>query len=576
MMKFIYIIIILIWPILLSAQKGINVTGRVSLRMINTQYDEKSEIKPDTIVSSDYSKTTLIPGFQQNLNLALFARTASTDWTLLGDIRNDPWNELNAIERVNRFSLSTRFGGGHEIVLGDFFESGSEFFVQSREIRGARINLKFERLWNNNSYLYTIFSGGRVERSYTIGDRLRDLYRQYENTGRYRRYLGSGSLMIGDRDLFSLGLHYLYALDDSSSIPESINQPLANQNTGVSGSVLLFKRKIRIFGEGYYSIKDSLGINSVDDYAYKGGIDLRLDNYKLLGYYYRIGYDYLTAGSPYLNNDRQGYFANTAYYFPDIITLFAEGEYYTNNLNSQKYTPETATRIAEGGFTTRFKGYPELTLKFEFQDDVSNTILDLDSNSVKTDRMSLKYEARLAYNFGPNRLSLSGMFIDLDDQSLLAAGTPLGTEQFIAGLNIYSRPVNSFFISGGGVYSHLLMTNRQINNNIYVYESSRWDIIPAKLTFESTISAISNDADNGGIQDMISDYFQFAGELSLEYFFNPNISVKIVGGTDLRHMRYNETDALEVIADPNYGPLFFSSNESYDAVKYGAEINWIF
>lgn len=575
-MKFSYTLIILLWPIILLAQSAINITGRVSLRTINTQYVEKSEIKPDSISASEYSKTTLIPGFQQNLNLALFARTASTDWTLLGDIRNDPWNELNTIERVNRFSLSTRFGGGHEIVLGDFFESVSEFFVQSREIRGARINLKFERLWNNNSYLHTILSGGRVERSYAIGDRLRDLYRQYENTGKYRRYLGSGSLMIGDRDLFSFGLHYLYALDDSSSIPESINQPLGNQNTGASGSILLFKRKIRIFGEGYYSIKDSLGINSVDDHAYKGGIDFRLDHYKLLGYYYRIGYDYLTAGSPYLNNDRQGYFANTAYYFPDIITLFAEGEYYTDNLNDQKYTPETATRIVEGGFTTRFKGYPELILKFEFQDDVSNTILDMDSNFVKTDRMSLKYEGRLAYNFGQNRLSLSGMFINLNDKSILAAGSPLGTEQFIASLNIYSRPVNSFYISGGGVYSHLLMTNNQINNNIYVYESSRWDIIPAKLKLESSISAISNDADNGGIQDMISDYLQFAGELSLEYFFNPNVSVKIIGGTDLRHMRYKETDALEVIADPNYGPLFFGSNESYDAFKYGAEFNWIF
>ena len=575
-MKSFYIIFYLLLPIILMAQNGINITGRVSLRMINTQYEEASDIKPDSISDKEYSRTILVPGFQQSLNLALFARTATTDWTLLGDLRNDPWNELNSIERINRLSLSTRFGSGHEIVLGDFFESGSDFFVQSREIRGGRINLKFEKLWNNNSYLYTKFSGGRVERSYATGDRLRDLYRQYENSGRFRRYIGSASLLVGDRDLFSLGLYYLYALDDTSSISESINQPLGNQNAGASGSLLLYKRKIRLFGEGYYSIKDSLDINSVNDHAYKGGFDLRLDNYKLLGYYYRIGYDYLTAGSPYLINDRQGFLGNTAYNFPDIILLFAEGEYYFNNLNDRIYTPETTTRVAEAGFTTRFKGYPEVTIKAEFQDDISDQILDADSNAVKTDRRSLKYEGRLAYNFGSNRLSLSGMFIDLDDQSILAAGSPLGTEQFIASLNMYSRPAKSFFVSGGAVYSHLLMTNSQINNNIYVYESSRWDIIPARLTFESTISAISNDADNGGVQDMISDYFQVGGELSLEYFFNPNISVKLVGGTDLRHMRYTTDEALDIITDPNYGSLFFNSNETYDALKYGAEINWIF
>ena len=566
----------LLIPFFISAQSGINVTGRVSLRMINTQYDENSAIKPDSIPAKDYSITTLTPGFQQNLNLALFARTASTDWTLLGDIRNDPWNSLNSLERINRFSLSARFGGGHEIVLGDFFESGSDFFIQSREVRGGRLNLKFEKLWNNNSYFYTNISGGRIERAFAIGDRLRDLYHQYESSGRYRRYFGSGSLLLGDRNLFSLGLYYLYALDDSSSIPASINQAIGNQNAGASGSVLLLNRKIRFFGEGYFSIKDSLGINTVNDNAYKGGLDVRLANYKLMGYYYRIGYNYYSAGYPYLNNDRQGFLANTAYYFPDIITIFADGEQYKDNLNKYHYTPETTTRIGNAGFTTRIKNLPELTLKLGFQDDLSNSIMDQDSNAIKTNRQSLKYEARIAYNFGANRFSLSGMFIDLDDHSLLAAGSPLGTEQFIASFNLYSRPVQSFFISGGGVYSHLLMTNAQINNNIYVYESSRWDLIPAKLTFESTISAISNDADNGGVQDMISDYFQVGGELSLEYFFNANISIKIVSGTDLKHMRYTQTEAEQVIADPNYGPLFFSSNESYDALKYGAEINWIF
>ena len=75
---------------------------------------------------------------------------------------------------------------------------------------------------------------------------------------------------------------------------------------------------------------------------------------------------------------------------------------------------------------------------------------------------------------------------------------------------------------------------------------------------------------------MISDYFQVGVELSLEYFFNPNISFKVVGGTDFRHMRYTTAEALEVIANPDYGSLFFNSNETYDAIKYGAEINWIF
>lgn len=573
-MKSIYWFLFL--PGLLFSQKTFDLTGRVSLRTLNVQYDENSKIKPDSIPDENYGKTTLAPGLQQSINLALFARTSNMDMTFLGDIKNDPWNKLDNLERITRLSLSARFGGNHELVLGDFFESGSEFFIQSREVRGGKLNLRFDGLWNNSSYLETKFTGGRIERAFAIGDRLQDLYRQYESAGQYRRYFASGLMRLGDRDLFSIGLDYLYAKDDSTSIDQSINDPLGNQNIGVNGSLLLWGRNIRLFGEGFMSSKDTLTGKSVEDFAYQGGIDLRINRFKLLAYYYKIGYDYYSAGYPFLNNDRQGFEANTAYNFPDILTLFAEAEQYDNNLESFPNIPETTTRYVNGGFTSNFRKIPEVTLKFGFRDDNSNTLIDDDGNLIRTDKTSYTYEGRIAYSIGSNRLALSALFIDLNDNSMLAAGTPLGTEQFISSFNFYTRPSNALFISGGGVFSRLIMTNAQDNKNIYIYESSRWDVIPRKLKFESTISYLYNDAANGGFQDLLSDYFQLGAEFSLEYFFTTNISFKAIGGTDLRHMRYSTEDALNVISNPDYGPLFFNGNESYDGIRYGGEINWIF
>ena len=575
-MKIVIILMILLIPVVSFPQKAVDVTGRISYRVLRTQYDEESAIKPDSIPESEYGKGTLIPGLQQSLNLALFARSRGLDITLLGDIRHDPWNELNQLERLQRLSLSARFGLNNELVLGDFFESGSEFFIQSREVRGGKLFLQFNNLWNNRSSLETKILGGRIERSQAIGGRIPNLYRQYNNSGQYRRYFASADIRLADSDWFSLGLSYLYARDDSLSINRSINEPLDNQNAGARASLFFWDKKIRLFGEGFTSRKDTLTGKSVDDYTYQAGVDFRYNMFKLIGSYYRLGYDYYTAGYPFLFNDRQGLKLNSAVLIGNVLTLFAEAEQYHNNLSERTNIPQTTTRLLDVGFSTTSRQYPDITLKFGLRDDNSPVLIDALGNETRTERLSLKYEGRLGYGFGANRLSLTAMYIDLDDQSVFSAGTPLGTEQIITSLNVYTRPAATFFLSGGLVYSRLLMSNNQQNDNLYIYESSRWDVIPRKLQLETTISYIYNDAANGGYQDLLSDYDQLAADISLEWFLTSAISIKAIGGTDLRHMRYKTAEALSIIADPDYGPRFFNGFESYDGLKYGAELNWIF
>ena len=76
-------ILIALLPCLVMAQSGINVTGRVSLRTLYTDYDEVSKIKPDSIPDKQYAKTSTIPGLQEALNIALFARTRKLDISFL-------------------------------------------------------------------------------------------------------------------------------------------------------------------------------------------------------------------------------------------------------------------------------------------------------------------------------------------------------------------------------------------------------------------------------------------------------------------------------------------------------------
>jgi len=52
--------------------------------------------------------------------------------------------------------------------------------------------------------------------------------------------------------------------------------------------------------------------------------------------------------------------------------------------------------------------------------------------------------------------------------------------------------------------------------------------------------------------------------------------LKVIGGTNTRQMDFSNAQALELLQNPDVDPTFFNSNESYKALIYGAEINWIF
>ena len=131
-MKFIIIYFFIFLPIFLFGQSNFDLTGRVSMRVQQLDYDEESKIKPDSINSDEYGKSTLIPGLQQSMNLSLFGRMQNFDFTLLSDLKNNDWNELDFIDvnSVERFSLNLRLFN-HEMVFGDFYQSGNERYLQS-------------------------------------------------------------------------------------------------------------------------------------------------------------------------------------------------------------------------------------------------------------------------------------------------------------------------------------------------------------------------------------------------------------------------------------------------------------
>ncbi|WP_456443272.1 hypothetical protein [Caldithrix abyssi] len=560
-------LIFLVVPMMLLAQGNFNITGRVSLQTLNVSYDEKSSLKPDSIPDDQYAKSTLIPGLQQRLNLALFARSRHYDITLLGDLKNNQWDRLDNFQRVDRLTLNIR-RGRNEMILGDFFQSGSDLFVQSREMRGFKLAIE-----SGKTYYYKVeLIGGQSQKPLAVGDRLPMQYRQYETSGQFQRYLGAAQVKTGKWEKFELGLKFLWAKDNEKSIEEAISEPLTNQLLGLDGQLYLWKKRVKWFFDANLSRKDTLSAQNVTDLAYRAGFDLRLGHFKMILYKQYLGYDYYSAGYPYLQTDRDGFVLNAVYNFPQKFALSLEGERYFDNLKDFNDRPRTTTNSAIVGITSMRSNFPEVTLKFRYRDDRSNTVLD----SVKTDKLYMGLEGRISFGSMNNRLSLSAIYLDLDDRSVLQAGAPLGTKQFISSVNFYLRPHNRLFISGGSVFSRLQLSNDQQNINSYTFTSGRWDVIPVRLRAEFNLSFIYNDAANGGYQDMLSDYNQLASSFSLEYFFNARISLKAIVGNDFRDMRYSLDQARLVISDPDYGPTYFNGFESYNSLKYGMELNWIF
>jgi hypothetical protein len=563
----------------LQAQAGLDITGRASIKVKNITYDQTSKILPDSIDNVTYGKTILIPGLQQGLNLALFGRTSGLDMTLLADLNNNPWNSFNIKNpaSVSRLTFDLRLQK-QEMVLGDFFESGSDLFIQSREIRGGRFKGQFDNLFGKNTFIEVRALGGIVQRAVKVGEHAQELYKIYETTGQYSRTLAAGSVQSGQRDLFDVTFQYLTGRDDKNSVSEAVYDPLANTIAGGAGNLYLFGKKIRLFGEYNWDQIDTLTAADTHDYAYRAGGDVRFANFKVLLLYQRLGYNYLTFGYPFLENDKKGTLGQIGYAFSKIVTLFSDFELYQNNVNHDSCIPTAKTYLATVGVTTNVTGIPEFTVKYGQRLDKSKKLFDPEGNPLKIEKETHKMEGRINYKFDNSRLSLSALRLAMDDQSLVTAGMPLGTKQFITNLNFYSRVQNYLFFSGGAVYSHLKMSNDKTNENIYFYETTRWDILPRRLRFENTLTFIANGAAGSSYEaeDMVGNFFQVFGEVSLEYFFTSTLSFKLITGTDSRRFDYTEADALRIIADPQYGPTYFNGQESYQGLILGGELNWMF
>lgn len=584
-MKFIISYLFLFIPFFVFSQSNLDLTGRISMRIQHLDYEENSKIKPDSISSDEYSKISLIPGLQQSMNFSLFGRIQNFDFTLLSDFKNNKWNKLNFndINSVERFSLNLRLFD-HELVVGDFYQSGNEKFIQSREIRGIKYSTKINQIFNHNSFIYIGGFAGKTQNAINVGDRLLSIYKQYESSGQYQRLLGAGDLKIGQTGLFDISVKYLQGEDKKSSIKESINSPLKNRLYGVESNFFFWKRQVRVFADYYASSKDTIAEGSIDDYSITGGFDLLIKKAKILLLYQRIGLDYFTMGYPYLENDKEGIKVLAGYNFSNSFTVNTDYEFYENNLGNDIYNPTTKTNILNTGFTTIISSYPEFTFNYGLRSDKGDKVWNQDSSEINTDKLTQKFEMKLAYKINSSRLSLTATTLNFHDASMIGGGlssdssqiTPLGTDQFISSFNFYSQASTDLYFSGGIVYSRLTLTNNQKNNNFYIYESNRWDILPRKLKFESTVTAIFNDAQNGDIQDYLSDYFQLNAEFSLEYFFSDFISLKVITGNNSRNFKYNNEDALKVIENPDYGPTFFNGNESFSAWLLGGEFNWNF
>jgi hypothetical protein len=563
----------------LRAQSGIDITGRASLNVKNVTYDEQSRILPDSVNQDTYSKTTLIPGLQQGLNLALFGRTRHLDMTLLADLKSNPWNtfDIKNPSSVSRLTFDMRMQE-FELNLGDFFESGSDLFIQSREIRGGRFKGRFVDIFGKESFLELRALGGFAQRAINVGEHSEELYKIHETTGQYSRILTAGTMQGGQSGFFDLALNYLTGKDDMHSVDESVNEPMANNVAGSVGNIYLWDKRLKIFGECNLSMTDTLSGSDTSDFAYRTGVDVRSDNFKLLLFYQRLGYNYLSFGFPFLENDKQGTLGQLAYSFPDLITLLSDFEVYHDNLNNQAYRPNTDTYTGTIGFTTKIKDIPEITFKYGQRVDKSKVVLDIEGNPIKTDKETQKVEGRIGYRFNQTRLSISAIHLDMDDRSLVSAGSPLGTKQFVGNLNFYSRVQTYLFFSGGALYSRLAMTDNKKNENIYLYETTRWDILPLRLRFENTFTLITNKASGSAYEaeDMLGNFVHFLGEISIEYFFTNTLSFKLIAGTDSRRFDYTDAAALRIIADPDYGPTYFNSQESYQGLIYGGELNWIF
>ena len=311
-------------------------------------------------------------GIQPEVQVFASGRRGAADINLLMDLYGNKWLSTEGYVGKNIFNLSLAYA--HQaIVIGDFFESGSETSISGRQMTGLKYDGSFWEMGGGNKRLAFKLAAGESEIPKDYGDHQLNIYNEVVDSGMLVRqqitYVAALSFKPTQNSSFSAkGIISRDQVDKPLFRPpvtDSSLKPIQAQTGSLDGSVDLLRGQLKLYTEldlgTHDTIVDSNEIKEVawynprvedavpkvfsmfnredftSHYAFTLGAKTSLGGYNFDLSGIQISPHYYSAGNPYLEADRR------------IATLAVEKQFKENLSASGDYSFER-TSVSDNPF----------------------------------------------------------------------------------------------------------------------------------------------------------------------------------------------------------------------------------
>jgi hypothetical protein len=376
---------------------------------------------------------TRISGLQPELQIFTSGRRKSADINLLMDVYGNQWIDQPLHMRKNSFNLSANYQEQH-VVVGDFFESGSETSVSGRKFTGIRYGGSFLPMGKGDKRISLKLAGGETEIPKDVGRRELDLYSDTVDTGMSLRQQISYVAGVSVKPTLNSAINVMGLISrDQTNTPLFRTQitdpkapaPIKGQSGHIDGMVDLLDGKLTLNAEVDLGVSDTIDTTDARDMdkvawynpqvgealpavfgikrssgtageywknhlAASIGAAGKVRGFDLSGRFSEIRPQFFTAGNPYLESDRRIFeLAGEKTFHNKLVTSARyqfERRYAANqfNLSTSESSPVDKSTIGLSGEYTHKPTLPAVSAEYTFALERSDQAGSKDVISVDT------------------------------------------------------------------------------------------------------------------------------------------------------------------------------------------------
>ncbi|MEW6095215.1 MAG: hypothetical protein AB1567_01625 [bacterium] len=398
--------------------KSFELSGSGALSITQTNINNKTieDIPPDLTIGLEY----LVNGRFQNLDI-------NSSIELKFNNRDDDWDEI-----VKSFTFGIS-NPRTTLNLGDLYHDISDFTLSEDVSMQFGIHLNQDIRFGEKTELMLI--GGRLQEASVYesddGDGVLEEWEDLNKNGKwdygysyYDQWLGGIRLSSSPTKNTFFGITYLKINDDKDSIEQKpgteTTPPIKNDIFGIDSAVSFYNHFLTVSGELSTARYENVGGVSDHDKAYKFSIKADKKKWNCELGYNHIGTNYYSAASPYLEVDKEGYFATYQWLPNDVFSFTLEGEVFEDNLLNDAEYPTTDTKIITTTFELKPQNYPQIILECELADELSGTFTD---SYPKLDKFTTDILLEISHSIKDTNLVLSFQRTDTNDKSIDSVAT---------------------------------------------------------------------------------------------------------------------------------------------------------